>query len=638
LSRLAHLLYYAAMEKQPASGLDIGLWAGLRELYMRLSSARHREFMVLVGFMFLGGIAELATIGSIIPFLALVSPQGGTVHLPRSLAMIAAIGPAVGLSGVVATATVFAAFAIVAGLIRLELSWLTQHFVNRTGHELALDVQRRILSQPYSFHVEQHSSSFISATDKVEIVVFDLGLPLLQTIIAVFVGLFLVAALLAINPLATIVATITFGLVYVIVATLVGKRLDANSAVVGTTYHHRLRVEQESLGGIRDVIIDNSQAMHLDMLDRVNSQLVRARATTNFMAQAPRSIVEAAGVIVIVVIAVVLSRQAGGIALAIPFLGALAVGAQRLLPLIQTAYAGWSVGIANRSIVGQIVELLRLPVPPDDERLAPLPLKDRIRFDAVSFSYPGRPHAPAIDSVSFEISRGSMVAFTGRTGSGKTTLADLLMGLVQPTSGRILIDQLPLTPETAPRWRKSIAHVAQTIFLADSSIAANVALSKGSEPPDLERVAQALKIAQLDEFVASLPDGHETVVGERGIRLSGGQRQRLGLARAIYKDAPVLVLDEATSALDDLTESKVVETLQELKESGRTIVIIAHRMSTISKCDLIVKLDEGRLANSGSIADVLGPTARLATDARRRARSGAARSAPRGKHEGLSGS
>ena len=630
-----HLLYHAPMEQRAATGPDIGLWAGLRELYARLSTARRRQFLLLVGLMFLGAIAELGTVGSVIPFLALVSQQSGAVHLPGPLAMLASVGPAAGLSGIVWTAIVFAAFAIVAGLIRLELAWLTQNFVNRAGHEIALEIQRRILAQPYSFHIERHSSTFTSATDKVEIVVLDIGLPLLQAVIAFFIGCFVLAVLFAINPLATVIATSAFALVYAIVSALVGKRLAANSAVVGTAYHDRLRVEQESLGGIRDVIIDNSQAMHLDLLERVNSRLVRARATTNFMAQAPRFIIEAAAVVVIV-ITILLSRQPGGIALAIPFLGALAVGAQRLLPLVQTAYAGWSVATANRSIVGQIVELLRLPMGRDEGRLEPLPLEDRIRFDEVSFSYPSRPHVAAIDKVSLEIRRGSMVALIGKTGSGKTSLADLLMGLIRPISGQIHVDQEPLTAENAQRWQQSVAHVPQTIFLADSSIAANVALSRGGEPPDPDRVASALKLAQLDEFVASLPKGHDTTVGERGIRLSGGQRQRLGLARAIYKDAPVLVLDEATSALDELTESSIVEALERLKHEGRTIVIIAHRMSTIARCDSIVKLEEGRLVDAGSIAELTGP-ARLRSGARSGARNVGRTSPSRGKRERLSG-
>jgi len=625
------------MEERAATGPDIGLWAGLRELYAKLSIERRREFLMLVGLMFLGAIAELGTVGSVIPFLALVSQQSGAVHLPAPLAALASIGAAAGLSGIVWTAIVFAAFAIVAGMIRLELAWLTQDFVNRAGHEVALEIQRRILGQSYSFHIERHSSTFTSATDKVEIVVLDIGLPLLQAIIALFIGMFVLAVLFAINPLATIIAASAFALVYVLVSAVVGKRLAANSAVVGTAYHERLRVEQESLGGIRDVIIDNSQAMHLDLLDRANGRLVRARATTNFMAQAPRYIIEAAAVVVVVVIALVLSNEPGGIALAIPFLGALAVGAQRLLPLVQTAYAGWSVAAANRSIISQVVELLRLPMRRDERPLAPLPLKDRISFEQVSFSYPARPQAPAIDNVSFQIRHGSMVAFIGKTGSGKTSLADLLMGLVQPGSGRILVDQEPLTAVNARRWQQGIAHVPQAIFLADSSIAANVALSRGREPPDLDRVVAALKLAQLDEFVASLPNGYGTTVGERGVRLSGGQRQRLGLAGAIYKDAPVLVLDEATSALDELTESSIVEALERLKGEGRTIVIIAHRMSTISRCDMILKLDDGRLVDAGSIAEVMGPPSRVRSGAQPRARN--VRRAPpsAGKRERISG-
>jgi ATP-binding cassette subfamily B protein len=239
----------------------------------------------------------------------------------------------------------------------------------------------------------------------------------------------------------------------------------------------------------------------------------------------------------------------------------------------------------------------------------PLPLRSQIRFDEVSFAYPSRGGA-AVDRLSFDIRCGQRVALIGKTGSGKSTLADLLMGLLEPTEGRITIDGVPLTRENRRNWQRSIAHVPQAIFLADASIARNIGLGAAEEAIDLERVIEAATKAQLHQFVAGLPEGYETFVGERGIRLSGGQRQRLGIARAIYKQAPVLVLDEATSALDDATEAAVMQALDQLGSEGRTIILIAHRLSTVARADQVVRLEDGRLIQLGTYSEVVGTVPR----------------------------
>ena len=224
----------------------------------------------------------------------------------------------------------------------------------------------------------------------------------------------------------------------------------------------------------------------------------------------------------------------------------------------------------------------------------PLKLKHEIRVEDVSFTYPGR-RSPALEDVSLRIRRGSRVAIVGRTGSGKSTLADLLMGLLDPSSGRISIDGIMLDRSTRAAWHRSIAHVPQSAFLADTTIARNIAFGARETEIDLDRVRAAAKHAQLDGFVAQLPDGYDTLIGERGIGLSGGQRQRLAIARAFYKDAPVVVLDEATSALDDETEAAILASLDAMAKQGRTIIVIAHRPTSIVNCDVVIRLDEGRL-------------------------------------------
>jgi ATP-binding cassette subfamily B protein len=256
----------------------------------------------------------------------------------------------------------------------------------------------------------------------------------------------------------------------------------------------------------------------------------------------------------------------------------------------------------------QVLQLLRLPI--NEERKLDgrsLPLKRQIELDGVSFIYPSR-RTPAISRISLKIRRGECVALIGKSGSGKSTLVDLLTGLLEPTEGCIRIDGTALTSEHKREWLQNIAHVPQAIFLADATIAQNIAFGAADTDIDFQRVWEAARKAQLDEFVATLSEGLATRVGERGIRLSGGQRQRLGIARAIYRDAAVLVLDEATSALDDDTEAAVMQTIERLREEGRTIIIIAHRLSTVQRADRLIRLDTGRVIQTGTYDEIVGAT------------------------------
>jgi ABC-type multidrug transport system fused ATPase/permease subunit len=382
------------------------------------------------------------------------------------------------------------------------------------------------------------------------------------------------------------------------------KRLAANSNAMGRSFNELMKIAQESLGSIRDVIIDGTQDVYVELFRRIDLQLCIARANTAFISSAPRFIIETVGIVIIATIAVAVAQRDGGFAAALPVLGAIAFGAQRLLPLLQQIYNGWSTASGYFSVVGQTAELLTLPVRserPARTSVRPLPLRDVIRIENVGFTYPSRRRG-ALSNVSFEVAAGSAVALVGETGSGKSTLADLLMGLLEPQEGAIFVDGARLTEANRRRWQRSIAHVPQSIFLADTTIARNIALALGDEPVDMKRVVESARSAKLDEFVATLPEGYETVVGERGIRLSGGQRQRLGIARAIYKQTPVLVLDEATSALDEPMEAAVFEQLEKLRKKGRTLIIIAHRPSTIARCDRVVRLHQGRIVEKAEAA------------------------------------
>lgn len=592
---------------------QLSLTEGLRQLYRAMPAARRAKFYLVLALMLLGAVAELLAIGAIVPFLALLADQRLIEQLPWLAGAFESIGASTRQEQLFAATTVFMAAALLAGALRLWLAWASQSFVLMFGHDLSVDIERRILLQPYSYHISHSSSEVLAALQKVEMLIYAVLLQLMQAATALVISIFIIALLIQLEPLIAATAALVIGTAYFAVSVFARRRLRRNSNIVGRAYEQRIQTIQESAGGIRDIILDNSQELFVDAFREIDLRFTIARAQTAFMASAPRFIIEALGIIIIAALALWVAGREGGIAAALPFLGALALGAQRLLPLVQQLYHGWSLVAGNQTLVADVLRLLSLPVPerPEDDA-EPLAFRNAIRFETVSFTYGSR-LKPALVDVDLTIPCGSRIAIIGKTGSGKSTLADLLMGLLEPTSGRVSVDGVTLTGETRRAWQRSIAHVPQTIFLADTSIERNIAFGVAEADVDPARVRAAAATAQLDEFITSLPEGYDTTVGERGVRLSGGQRQRLGIARAIYKQAPVLILDEATSALDDQTEAAVLTTIEDLQRQGRTIVIIAHRLSTVERADTIVRIEKGRVAQCGTFAQVYANGRRTGT-------------------------
>jgi ABC-type multidrug transport system fused ATPase/permease subunit len=420
------------------------------------------------------------------------------------------------------------------------------------------------------------------------------------------IGLFIVTALLVISPMISAIALLGFGTIYLLMSVLIRPKLRRNAVIIKETNRSRIQAVQEGLGGIREVLIENAQKVYLRKFAKVDNKLRSAQGANALFAIAPKFIAEAAGMVLLVVLVVLASKETGGISHSLPVVGALALGAQRLLPLLQQLYNGWANLLGNGAMLIGVVELLRKPLPSrfSGQRKEVSPLRRVLELRDVSFRY--SPELPlALRGVDMTIPRGARVGIAGPSGSGKTTLMDLLMGLLQPTDGSILVDGTPLNESNIVSWQKQLAHVPQHIFLLDGSIAENVAFGCAQSDVDRSRVHEACRLAQLDEFISALPDGYDSLVGERGVRLSGGQRQRIGIARALYGQASVLVLDEATSALDDSTEANVIQAVERLGEEY-TILMIAHRITTLRGCDMICRLDQGRIVETGTYAKIFG--------------------------------
>ena len=557
----------------------------------------------------IGGLCELATIGAVFPFLAVVAPAASQGPAAGAAQFVTRIADGFGLSPFAMATASLIIIAVVSAILRLLLSWVTYKFVFATAHDLGVKLYERMLHQPYAYHVMRNTSHTIAGLEKVQHVLAYVLLPLMLSLTAAGVAVFVIAALILLEPTIAIGASFLFAIIYAAVSLVTKRRLAANSAIIAELLRARVQTVQEGLGGIRDVILDRSQPIFVAKFDAIEAKFRRTQAVNYFVSASPRFVVEASSIILIALLAFYVSGRPGGIVAALPMLGAMAVGAQRLLPLIQQVYSGWSQISGSRAIVSDVVELMKTPLPEVPE--TPVPEKSRFRkaieLKNVSFRYPSG-EGPVLCNISLTIPKGSRMGVIGKSGSGKSTLVDLLMGLLDPMDGELRVDGRILDGGSKFGWQQQVAHVPQAIYLSDSSIASNIAFGRNESEIDMDRVRQAARDADLDTFIMALPRGYDTEVGERGVRLSGGQRQRLGIARALYKRATVLVLDEATSALDDETEASVMQAIAGLSKDI-TIIVIAHRISTLRACDRIIEMVDGRIAALGSYEEIVGSAA-----------------------------
>jgi ATP-binding cassette subfamily B protein len=560
--------------------------------------------------MLVSTVAEVISLGAVVPFLGILMAPERVFNNPV-VARLAHSWHVTAASQLVLPLTItFAAAALVAGAIRLLQAWASMRFSFATGADISVEVYRRTLHQPYAVQVARGSDEVISGiTQKAGTVVLGALSPMMVLINSALLLVALMSALIFIDPLVALVALTGFGASYGLISLASRRRLQRNSRRVADEYTRMIKALQEGLGGIRDVLLDGTQAAFCAAFRQADYLFRRAQGENFFIAQSPKAATEAVGMVLIAALAYGLSQRPAGVAAALPVLGALAIGAQRLLPALQQAYAAWAAIGGSHASLADTLELLDQPLPEELLQPPPPPLQWRqaIRFDSVRFRYANdRPWV--LDGFNLIIAKGARVGVVGDTGSGKSTLLDLLMALLMPTEGEVLVDREPLRGSRIRAWQRVIAHVPQSIYLADVSVAENIAFGVPRRDVDMERVRQAAHRAQIGDFIESAPQGYETRVGERGVRLSGGQRQRIGIARALYKQATVLVMDEATSALDNITERSVMEAIEGL-DRDLTILLIAHRLTTVQRCDVIVELKNGRVAAQGSYEQLLRTSA-----------------------------
>lgn len=574
---------------QPLIQLVIRLWS-------HITTRRRLQFKLLLALMILVSFTEVISIGAVLPFLGALTAPDRIFEHSATQPFIHALGLTSADQLLLPLTILFSLAAIVAGTLRILLSWASIRLSFAAGADLGLEMYRRTLYQPYSVYITRNSSEVINGiSTQVNVVIFYILMPTLTLISSVFMLLTVLGILLFIIPVVALEAFVGFGLIYALIIRVARNRLKSYSHSIARESTNVIKSLQEGLGGMRDILLDGSQSSFCNIYRNADQALRRAQGNNQFVSISPRYGMEALGMLLIAILAYILAKQSNGISNAIPMLAALALGMQRLLPVLQQAYGAWSNILGGQASMQGALELLDQQLPAYAEQGAshPMLFQKKITLNHISFSY--SPQTPKIlKNISLTITKGSRVGFIGATGSGKSTLLDIIMALLQPTEGTLKVDDQHITAANHRAWQSHIAHVPQAIFLADSSVEENIAFGVPKDQIDFERVKQAAQQAKIADIIETWPLQYQTSVGERGIQLSGGQRQRIGIARALYKQADVIVFDEATSALDNETEQAVMDVIEGLSNQV-TILIIAHRLTTIKNCTQIIEIGNGKI-------------------------------------------
>lgn len=563
----------------------------LLRLWNHLSKRRQKQFIWMQIFIVVASFFEMASLGAVVPFLGVLSEPEPVFQNEYLQPFIKFFGITEANQLALPMTVLFVGLVLLSAIIRLILLWTLTRLSQLAGADLSINIYRHTLYQDYSVHVSRNSSEVINGiitkTQTVSKGVFGPILNLISTSVTI-IGI--IAVLLLINVTVTLTAFIGFGSLYLIVMYLTRRNLRENSQHIAEKSDLMVKSLQEGLEGIREVLINNNQQFYTELYRSSDLQMRRASWRNEMIYSSPRFGMEGVGISIVAIFAYSATLNLGGIDQFLPILGAFVLGAQKLLPAIQKAYASYSRVKGSKYSLQDVITLLDQPLPvfDNEQSLAYFPYENSIELKNLSFRY--SEESPWIlKNINLEIPKGSVVGVVGTTGCGKSTLLDLIMGLLPPSKGEVKVDNVSLKAHNKRSWQAHISNVPQHIYLSDGTIEENIAFGLPSDEIDHERVLEAAKKAQLSDLIENWGKGYQTLVGERGTRLSGGQRQRVGLARAFYKQTDVLILDEATSALDDETELAVMDSIENFDEE-LTVVIIAHRITTLKSCDMIIKL------------------------------------------------
>ncbi len=548
------------------------------------------------------GILEVIGVASIGPFMAVVSNP----ELIRTNKYLLLVYQYLGFSNeghflislgcfVILTLTLANGYtALMHGLIRF--------FSHMQGHRLSMRLMQKYLAQPYIFYLNRNTADLgKNLLTEVSRCIGGVILPGIQSISKIVVTVFIFVFLLIIDPILAATVITVLGAAYWGIYKLLKKYLNRIGKLTSAAIFERYKLSNEAFSGIKELKLSGRESEFLRRFSIPSETYARYSAQSGIIGVLPKYAMETlafGGIVAIVTYLITIGKNTGHI---IPLLSLYALAGYRLMPALQQIYGGLTTIKYNLPALDIIAEDLSDEINgfvPQSRECVPLNFKYRLKLENLSFSYPNSKN-PVLNSLNLEIAPNTTIGLIGTTGSGKTTLVDIILGLLSPESGKILVDDTEINKNNISAWQKNIGYVPQTIYLTDDTIARNIAFAIPDEEIDMDRVKESARLAELNVFIETLPKHYQTYVGEKGVRLSGGQRQRIGIARALYHNPKLLVMDEATSALDGITENVIMDAIHNLS-GKKTIIMIAHRLSTVKECDVIYILEQGEIVDSGT--------------------------------------
>lgn len=581
-----------------------GLASDVLKLLKLLSPLRKRQLLFLIILMIFSAVAEVTNLAAIVPFLSSLSDPNNLLENPGLQPILTSLKIESTSQLVLSLAVAFIMITVLNNLLRMTVLYVQTYLSARISTEIGCQVYEHILLQPYEYHIRQNSSDLITliSTDTATISNGVMG-PILLVVANSMIAVSLLIGLLIINPISILAAILILGSAYVLIYRFRQKSLVKNSQLMTQNNQEQIKVVQESLGGIQNVVLANTYPFFQAKYARSNYIVQNSYASILLTSSIPRYGIEMIAMVFIGILAISL-RQEDGFERAVPILGSLVLGVYRLLPALQQLFSALTRAQGSRSSLLRVLTAIQRPVDPLLKlEVAPLHLTQKIQLEHTWFHYE-QDNRWILKDINLSINSFTTVGFVGATGSGKSTTVNVILGLLRPQKGHIVVDGETLSGQHLRAWQLGVAYVPQSIFLADTTIANNIAFGIAPHLINYQQVCEAAKLAQISNFIESLPDSYETMLGERGVRLSGGQQQRIGIARALYRQASMIIFDEATSSLDTETEQEVMAAIEGLRHTV-TIILIAHRLSTIQTCDRIFEFQDGRIIAAGTYNELL---------------------------------
>jgi ABC-type multidrug transport system fused ATPase/permease subunit len=581
----------------------------LNNLLSLLTSPERKRAGVLMGMTMVMAFLDMLGVASILPFIAvLATPELVQTNIALSTAFTTSheIGIRTTEQFLFALGVLVFLLLVASMAFKALTTYAQIRFALMREYSIGKRLVEGYLHQPYSWFLNRHSAELgKTILSEVSTVISNGMLPLITLMAQSMVAVALLILLIIVDPLLALSVGLVLGLAYTGIFAVVSGWLKRLGQAGIKANQERFTAVSEAFGAAKEVKVGGLEQAYIERFAKPAEIFAKGQANASVIAQLPRFALEATAFGGMLLVILYLMVKSGSFAAALPIIALYAFAGYRLMPALQQIYGAFTqLRFAGPALDALYKDLISLQASNAQHgHSSPLVLTEAIQLNQVSYRYPNTPQY-ALKSVDLSISAHSKVGFVGATGSGKTTTVDVILGLLEPQKGALKIDGQPITAVNRRQWQRAIGYVPQHIYLADDSVAANIAFGVNPEDIDQQAVERAAKIANLHEFVSNdMSQGYATTVGERGVRLSGGQRQRIGIARALYHDPQILILDEATSALDNLTEQAVMEAVNNLGHNI-TIILIAHRLSTVRQCDQIYLLEQGEVKAQGTFEEL----------------------------------